>query len=57
MFLKGHIIFHKGFELLPLLYHVVHRLLAMSEVVSGVSLKLVTKGPEQTIAKGRETKC
>lgn len=55
MFLKGYIILHKRLKILPLLYHVIHRFLAMSEVVPRVPLKLVTEGPKQTIAAGRET--
>lgn len=55
MFLKGYIILHKRLKILPLLYHVIHRFLAMSEVVPRVPLKLVTEGPKQTIAAGKET--
>lgn len=55
VFLKGHIILHKRLKILPLLYHVIHRFLAMFEVVPRVPLKLVTEGPKQTIATERET--
>lgn len=50
MFLKGNVIFYEGLEILPLLYHVVHCLLSVLEMVSRVSLQLITKGSEQAIA-------
>lgn len=55
MFVKGHIILHKRLKILSLLYHVIHRFLAMSEVVLRVTLELVTKCPKQTVATQRET--
>lgn len=57
MFLKGNIILHEGFKVLSLLYHVLHRLLAMPKVVPGVSLQLVTQGTKQTVANEQETTC
>lgn len=54
MLLKGHIILHERLKILPLLYHVIHRLLAVPEVVPRVALELVTQGTKQTVAKERE---
>lgn len=54
MLLKGHIVLHERLKILPLLYHVIHRLLAVPEVVPRVALELVTQGTKQTVAKERE---
>ena len=48
--LKGNVVLHKGLKVLPLLHHVVHRLLPVPEVVPRVSFQLVPKGSEQAIA-------
>lgn len=50
MFLKGNVIFYKGFKIFPLLYHVVHCLLSVLEMIPGVSLQLIAKSSEQAIA-------
>lgn len=50
MFLKGNVVFHKGLEIPPLLYHVVHCLLSVLEVIARVSLQLVAKRSEQAVA-------
>lgn len=50
VFLKRNVIFYKGFKIFPLFYHVVHCLLSVLEMISGVSLQLVTKRSEQAIA-------
>lgn len=53
--LKGNVVLHKGLKVLPLLHHVVHRLLSVPQMVPRVSFQLVPKGSEQAIAV--KTKC
>lgn len=55
MFLKRNVIFNKGFKIFPLLYHVVHCLLSVPEMIPGVSLQLITKSSEQAIAMKTKT--
>lgn len=55
MLVKGHIVLHEGLEVPALPHHVLHRLLAVPQVVPGVPLQLVPQRPEQAVAAGRET--
>lgn len=50
MLLKRNIIFHEGLEIFTLPYHVVNRLLSVSEMVPGVTLQLISQSSEQAIA-------